>query len=664
MVEDRQLKTQHIVETAYSIVTAYAQRADNGEISVEDAQKAATDALKAMRYDSNEYIFITDFNSRLVMHPIKPSLIGKDMSAAKDPNGVELFNIISETGRKGEGFVTYHWPKAGFDDPIEKLSFVKGYGPWQWVIGTGIYMDDVDTAFFNAVFLLGGVSLSVVFIVLGTSYWIARDISRPLNTMTRNMSALADGKLDTTVEGQDRGDEIGHMAEAVQVFKENMIKNEELQVAKDRDEEIKEQQRQLINSYIREFEMTMINVLDSLNSSDQSVRQASEKVSSESTQTKSQATTVASASEEATSNVQTVAAAAEELSSSISEIDRQVSQASQVTHKAVTETEMTSAQITKLAEDVSSIGEIVKLITSIAEQTNMLALNATIEAARAGDAGKGFAVVASEVKNLANQTTKATEEITAQITGIQDSTTRSVNAIASVSKVISEINQISATIATAVEQQSSATQEIAQNVDQASSGTREVSASIIEVQKSAESADEAAGSLMEVSDKLAGESSTLRELVARFLKQIEMDEEDSSLFQWSEELSCGNKQVDDDHRRLMELINELYIEIKNDTDEHTIENTFHEMQSYTRRHFADEERIMEQINYPEREQHVQEHRDFIKRIDTSFELYQKSPDKHASVELIGILASLWQKHVGGTDKAFAQYLRTQSSNAA
>ncbi|MDV7338507.1 bacteriohemerythrin [Terasakiella sp. A23] len=665
MIADREIKTRHIVETAYSIVENFANRAEAGELSLGEAKQQAAKTLQAMRYDGSEYLFITDFNATIVMHPIKPELNGKDLSASKDPKGVPLFQLVAATAKSGDGFVSYHWPKAGFDDPVEKLSFVKGYKPWEWAIGSGIYMDDVDSAFFNQVLVLGGIVIAVLLIVFFGSFLIGRDITRPLAVMTQNMSALASGDLSTEIRGRERGDEIGDMADAVQVFKDNMIKTQELTRAQERDQEIKEQQRQLINSYIREFEVTMINVLDGLNNADASVRSASKDVSAESTETKLQATTVASASEEATANVQTVAAAAEELSSSISEIGRQVRQSSDVTSRAVAQSEATSAQMGELAGAVSKIGEIVNLINDIAEQTNLLALNATIEAARAGEAGKGFAVVASEVKNLANQTTRATEDITQQITEIQSSTDRSVDAIRSIAGVITEINQISSTISTAVEQQSAATQEIAMNVDQASSGTQEVSTSIQQVQKSAEAANESANVLMQTSEGLERESNTLREQVARFLKQVQLEDVDEqTLFTWSDDLSCGDARVDEDHQQMLVRINELYNAIKHNSESGVVAGMYKDLKDYTLQHFSEEEKVMERVAYPDLEAHREEHSVFINRVEKSYDDYIQNPSEYASVELIGLLASLWQKHISTTDKKFATFMQNNSKQAA
>lgn len=234
-----------------------------------------------------------------------------------------------------------------------------------------------------------------------------------------------------------------------------------------------------------------------------------------------QSTSVASAAEEASTNVQTVASAAEELSASVSEISRQVKQSSGIANKAVGDAERTNAVVGKLAEGAKKIGDIVKLISDIAGQTNLLALNATIEAARAGEAGKGFAVVASEVKNLANQTSRATEEISQQIAEIQNSTTEVVHAIHSISKVISEINDISNSIMASVEQQGEATREIARNVGEASEGTRLVTLNISRVSEGANETGQASGHVSDAASTLSRESGNLSAEVKNFLRSAQ-----------------------------------------------------------------------------------------------------------------------------------------------
>jgi methyl-accepting chemotaxis protein len=234
-------------------------------------------------------------------------------------------------------------------------------------------------------------------------------------------------------------------------------------------------------------------------------------------ETSRQATAVASASEEASTNVQTVASAAEELSASITEITRQVSRSSASTSQAVADAQHTDAQIKGLAEAAQKIGDVLKLISAIASQTNLLALNATIEAARAGEAGKGFAVVASEVKNLANQTARATEEISSKITEMQSATTHSVQAVQAIGRIISDIHEVSATIAAAVEEQSAATQEIARNVQQASAGTSEVSANIVGISQAAADSGHTAARVSGASHRISGEVENLRREVQQFL---------------------------------------------------------------------------------------------------------------------------------------------------
>ena len=268
---------------------------------------------------------------------------------------------------------------------------------------------------------------------------------------------------------------------------------------------------------INDFESNMKNVAESVSAASTELQSSAQAMESTASSTSEQATTVAAAAEEASSNVQTVASAAEELSSSISEITRQVSQSTEVSQNAVKEARSANERVQSLLDSSRAIGEVVELITDIAEQTNLLALNATIEAARAGEAGKGFAVVASEVKNLANQTGRATEEIGRQISEIQAETGGAVDAIQSIGKTIEEVNSFSSAIAAAVEEQSAATQEIARNVEQAAAGTTEVTSTISQVTVAASETGQAAGQVLGAAGELAQQGTILDQEMDKFL---------------------------------------------------------------------------------------------------------------------------------------------------
>ncbi len=349
----------------------------------------------------------------------------------------------------------------------------------------------------------------------------ARSIVNPVNDMTGAMTTLANGNLEIQVPALDKKDEIGQMAQAVQVFKENAqaVKRMEAE-QKEAEARAAREKKELMLKMANDFESSVGGIVDAVSAAATEMESSSQAMSATAEETSRQATAVAAASEQASTNVQTVASAAEELSSSVSEISRQVSQAAKIASGAVEEANRANAMVQGLAQAAQKIGEVVELITSIADQTNLLALNATIEAARAGDAGKGFAVVAAEVKNLANQTAKATEEIGTQIGGIQGATKDSVQAIQSIGKVISEISQISSTIAAAVEEQGAATQEIARNVDQAAAGTKEVSSNIAGVTQAAGEAGQASGQILEAAKDLSRQSETLKSEVGKFLHQI------------------------------------------------------------------------------------------------------------------------------------------------
>ena len=349
---------------------------------------------------------------------------------------------------------------------------------------------------------------------------VQRGAVRPLMQLTGGMRELAAGNKSIEVVGIGRTDEIGQIAAAVQVFRENMLKNEELATEQQAEQARKEKRQQAIEAIIRDFEQSVAGALGALGAASGQLDGTAKGMSGTATATSRQAKAAAEASEHASSNVQTVAAATEELSASIGEIGRQVTESTRITSQAVEETQRTDKQIQGLAEAAERIGDVVKLINDIAGQTNLLALNATIEAARAGEAGKGFAVVASEVKSLTNQTAKATEEISVKIAEMQSATGDSVRAVQTIGQTIGRINEIATTIASAVEEQGAATKEIARNVQQAASGTTEASSNITGVTEGAGKAGEAATQVLRAAGDLGRQSETLRAQIDRFLASI------------------------------------------------------------------------------------------------------------------------------------------------
>jgi methyl-accepting chemotaxis protein len=349
---------------------------------------------------------------------------------------------------------------------------------------------------------------------------VVRGITHAIADMTNSMKALAEGNKDIDIAGAHRGDEIGIMAKAVLVFKENMIKADLLAAEQAGENEAKEKRRIVLEELAMNFENGVGSILGEVEEASNIMRVTAEGMARTAEETSHQSTTVAAAAEEASANVETVAAAAEELSSSISEISRQVQQSAQTSGSAVHEAERANEMIIGLAQSAQKIGEVVELINDIADQTNLLALNATIEAARAGESGKGFAVVASEVKNLANQTAKATEEISGQINGIQGATQDAVQSIQGITRTISEISEIASIIASAVKEQGEATQEIAYNVVQASTGTTEVRTNITSVSAAATKTGHAADEVLQATGSLTSQSERLSSEVTVFLRQL------------------------------------------------------------------------------------------------------------------------------------------------
>ena len=365
--------------------------------------------------------------------------------------------------------------------------------------------------------------VSLLAFVLGglLALFTSRSITHPIGAMTDVMNRLKGGERNVVVPSTGNSDEVGEMARAVEVFKENLIKVEAMQAEQERlKHQAEEDHRKTLFDMADNFEKSVMGIVSAVSSSATELHSSAQSLAAMAEQTQRQATAVAAASDEASTNVQTVAAAAEELSSSISEIGRQVEESAKVTANAVDEANRVNGMVQGLAHAASKIGEVVNLITDIASQTNLLALNATIEAARAGDAGKGFAVVANEVKSLANQTAKATDEIAAQITSVQSATQTAVQGIEGITTTIGRISEISSAIASAVEEQGAATGEISRNVQQAAAGTNEVSSNISGVTQASTETGHAASQVLEAAGGLSEQSEHLRADVGRFIAHL------------------------------------------------------------------------------------------------------------------------------------------------
>lgn len=462
LYKQKQSSVQHLVDASVSLLNHYKAQVDQGRLSVKDAQEQAMENVRQLRFENGNYTWINDMDSVMLMHPAKPDMQGKNFKASKDANGKYIFQHFTRVCQEsGSGFVEYVWPKPGAEAPVKKISYVKLFKPWGWIVGTGIYVMDVEKEISKILF-----KLTTIFLVCGAAAFIiaalvAKSITVPLAKGVSFAEKIADGDLTHELE-VDQKDEIGKLA----VSLNRMVKNLS-RMFKD------------VSSGVNTLEISsadLAEVSEQMTKSAETASGNAYSVASASEQMSSNMNNVAAASEQASTNVNMVAASSEEMQATVGEIARNSENARTTTSKAVDQAILASSKMDKLGKAAQEISHVTEVITEISEQTNL-------------------------IKELAKQTAQATGEIKQQISGIQNSTSETVAEIAEITNAITDVNEIVATIATSVEEQSAATSEITGNVTQASMGIGEVNDNVAQSSAAAsEIAEQITGVTMAAND--------------------------------------------------------------------------------------------------------------------------------------------------------------------
>ncbi|TWB04386.1 methyl-accepting chemotaxis protein [Bradyrhizobium stylosanthis] len=523
MMEDRVQQMRTAVELLYNYAQSLQEDVTNGKLTLDDAKARFHERGRRMSFNGGQgYPVVYNPDTSLFVNGANKQLEGK-ITGAVDSNGIMIADAIMNVAAQNPqgGVASYLYPRPGQTEPVRKTVFARKFAPWNATISYGLYVDDIDADVRALTLELAAIGVGLMLLMATLSWLIARDVLSALDRQKNRMQAISEGAIDKPVEETDRGDEIGRMAETLEVLRQTALTARTLEseqvAAKTRSEQEK---RDALISLADRFDASVGQLVGLMASGSGELETTAKSMSSTAEGTNRRAAVVGSAATEASQRVQTVAAAAEELSSSITEISRQVAQSAEVTGRAVDSARRTDTIVRALSDGAQQIEHVAELISSIAAQTNLLALNATIEAARAGEAGRGFAVVASEVKSLASQTAEATREIGDKIAQIQGATKEAVDAIGGITATIEEVSRIATSIGAAIEEQGAATAEIARSVSQTAEATKEVTTNIGGVSTAANETGNAAGMVLAAASNLSKQAEQLSGEVGTFLAGV------------------------------------------------------------------------------------------------------------------------------------------------
>ena len=524
LIEDRTMMMHAVNDIGLAHAAALSKEVEAGKLTRDQAIDLLRERLHVGRFGEGgkDYSFAYTMDGVSIANAGNTSIEGKNLLGVTGPDGRKVIaELVEGVKAHGKGVIIYLWPRPGQTEPVRKLAYYEGYGPLGVFVGTGVYIDDIDATFHALALKMAAVIAALLLIAVGVTIAVGLSITRPLAALGERMRRLAEGRLDEDIIEAARHDEIGQMAATVHVFKHNAQEvkrmEREQEAAKQR---AREERRAGLLQLANTFEQRVKGVADQLESSAHAMETKARQMTEQSVKAGEQVADASDAAHESTQSVQTVASAAEELVASINEIGQQAAQSAGLTARAVDEAGSAYQVIEGLAGASAKIGEVVKLINDIAAQTNLLALNATIEAARAGEAGKGFAVVAGEVKALANQTARATDEITAQIGLVQGASEKAVQVIGQVRQTIDQVNGVASAIAAAVEEQNAATSEISRSAQSAAHGVGRMASGIQSAGDAASATGRDAKEVLAASGATVEQTRLIQQAVGEFLTSV------------------------------------------------------------------------------------------------------------------------------------------------